>query len=59
MEIIVFILGIMLSPAIILFIIGRAIYKRKPKTSKILYIIATVYAIIGLGVCGTLLSGGF
>ena len=43
------------SPAIIMFIIGYSIRKTKPKASKILYIIATIYTIIGLGICGTLL----
>ena len=47
---------IMLSPAIILTIIGFNLKKRKPETSKVLFIIATVYAIVGLGICGVLLS---
>lgn len=42
-------------PAIIMFIIGRSIRFSNPKTSKILYILATVYTVIDLGICGTLL----
>ncbi|AXP80672.1 hypothetical protein CJ739_1584 [Mariniflexile rhizosphaerae] len=43
-------------PAIIMFIVGKNISLRKPKTSKILYILATTYTIIGLGICGTILT---
>ena len=42
-------------PAIILFIVGYSIRSTKPKTTKILYILAVIYVIIGLGICGTLL----
>jgi hypothetical protein len=42
-------------PAIILILIGYGIRQNKPKTAKILFIIATAYIIIGLGICGTLL----
>ncbi len=45
-----------LSPAIIMTIIGFAIKKNKPKSAKVLFIIATAYTIIGLGVCGAILS---
>jgi hypothetical protein len=44
-------------PAIIMMLIGYGIRRNNPKASKILYIIATAYIIIGLGICGTLLFG--
>lgn len=44
-------------PALILILIGYGIRQNKPKASKILFIIATAYIIIGLGICGTLLFG--
>ncbi len=53
---VLFFLIIALSPAIIMTIIGFAIKKNKPKSAKVLFIIATVYTIIGLGVCGAILS---
>ena len=43
-------------PAIVMYIIGRNIRQRKPKASKILYIIAATYTIIGLGICGSILT---
>ncbi len=43
-------------PAFILLIIGLAILKFKPKTSKILFIIAGCYFIVGGGICGAILS---
>ena len=52
---IILVLIITHSPAIALFLIGYNIRNRKPKTTKVLYIIATVYTLIGLGICGTLL----
>ena len=45
---------IALSPAIIMTIEGLVIKKKNPKAAKILFIISTVYIIIGLGVCGIL-----
>ncbi|GAA3566710.1 hypothetical protein GCM10022395_16280 [Snuella lapsa] len=42
-------------PAIIMFIVGWSIREKRPKATKILYILATVYTIIGLGICGTIL----
>lgn len=44
-------------PAIIMILVGYSIRQNKPKTAKILFIIATAYIIIGLGICGTLLIG--
>ncbi len=49
-------LVIALSPAIIMTIIGFAIRRNKPKAAKVLFIVSAVYAIVGLGVCGALLS---
>ena len=54
--IIILCLGIMLSPAIIMTIIGFAVRKRNKKAAKILFIMASVYSIIGLGICGALLN---
>jgi len=42
-------------PAIIMFLVGKSISDRKPKATKILYILAATYTIIGLGICGTIL----
>ncbi len=54
---VVMLLLIMLGPAIILAIVGLAIIKKHKKTSKVLFILAVVYTIISLGVCGAIMSG--
>lgn len=45
---------IMFGPSILLTIIGFSIKGKKPKAAKILFIIAVVYLIISLGICGSL-----
>lgn len=51
------IIAIMFGPAILLTIIGLAVYKKSKKAAKVLFIIATVYVIVSLGVCGALVAG--
>lgn len=43
-------------PAFGLLILGFICRKSKPRTSKILLIIACVYFLIGAGICGTILN---
>lgn len=52
-----FFAAIMLGPAIILAIIGFAVLKKNKKAAKVLFILATVYVIISLGICGALMTG--
>tara|TARA_R110002126_G_scaffold63505_1_gene162648 strand:+ start:1468 stop:1671 length:204 start_codon:yes stop_codon:yes gene_type:complete len=52
--VILIVLILALSPAIIMTIIGLVIKKKNLKAAKVLFIISTVYIIIGLGVCGVL-----
>lgn len=53
---VVIIVAIMLLPSIILGIIGAVFFaNEKKKTAKILFIIAVVYAIISLGICGSMM----
>ena len=52
--IILIVLILTLSPAIIMTIVGLVIKKKNPKAAKILFILSTIYIIIGLGVCGIL-----
>ncbi len=49
--------AIMFGPAILLTIIGFAIFKKHKKAAKILFILAVVYVIISLGICGALVNG--
>jgi len=49
------ILGVMVGPAILLAIIGFALRKNYKKASKVFFILAVVYLIISLGVCGALM----
>jgi hypothetical protein len=53
----ILILAIMLGPSILLAIIGFAVFKKNKKAAKILFILAAVYLLISLGVCGALIGG--
>lgn len=46
---------IMIGPPILLTIIGLVINKNQPKAAKVLYILASVYLLIGLGICGSMM----
>ncbi|MFV8331628.1 hypothetical protein ACNQGB_09650 [Flavobacterium sp. XS1P32] len=47
---------IMVVPPVILTIIGFAVRSNNPKTAKVLFILAVLYLIVGLGICGGLLN---
>ncbi len=49
------IIVIIISPSIIMGIIGLALLKSKPQTSKILFIIAGAYLVVSLGTCGLMM----
>jgi len=51
----VIILGIMFGPPILFFIIGLSYRHKRPKTAKVFYIIATIYLLISLGICGSMM----
>ena len=53
---VILILAIMFGPAILLAIIGLAVLKKNKKAAKVLFILATVYVIVSLGICGTLMN---
>ncbi len=46
------ILAIMLGPAILLAFIGLLVKKKNKKAAKVLFILAVVYTIVSLGICG-------
>lgn len=48
--------AIMVGPPILMTIIGFAVKKNSPNGAKVCFIIGALYLIIGLGICGTLLS---
>ncbi len=53
-----FILLILLGPAIFLAIVGLILFKTQyRKAGKIFFILSGVYLVVGLGICGILLSG--
>ncbi|MFK7781543.1 hypothetical protein [Psychroserpens sp.] len=54
---ILLILLVMFGPAILLAIIGAFAFKKHKKAAKVLFIIAVVYVIISLGICGALMAG--
>ncbi len=53
---IILILAIMFGPAILLAIIGLAVRGNNKKASKVLFILATVYVLISLGICGSMMT---
>ena len=53
--IVIVILAIMLIPAILLALIGFLLRRSNKKASKVLYILAVVYVIISLGICGSMM----
>ncbi len=49
--------AIMFGPALLLLIVGFVLRsKQKPKAAKILFILAGVYLLISLGICGGLMG---
>ncbi|XMO87975.1 hypothetical protein AAFN75_06700 [Algibacter sp. AS12] len=51
-----FIVAIMFGPAILLAIIGFAVLKKSKKAAKVLFILAAVYVIVSLGICGSMMA---
>ncbi len=49
------VLAIMFLPPLILLIIGLTIRAKDRKTSKVLFILAVVYLLISLGICGSMM----
>jgi hypothetical protein len=54
--IVVFIVLIMFGPPLLLTIIGFLVRKNYPTAAKVLFILATVYLIAGLGICGSIIG---
>ena len=48
---------IMFGPAVLLAIIGFIVLKRHKKAAKVMFILAGVYLLVSLGICGAMLSG--
>ncbi len=44
-------------PAIIMLIVGLQRRKTRPRSAKILLILASIYFLIGGGICGAILTG--
>ncbi|MBB5266685.1 hypothetical protein [Algibacter amylolyticus] len=49
------ILAIMFGPAILLTIIGFVVLKKNKKAAKVLFILAAIYVIVSLGICGSMM----
>jgi heme O synthase-like polyprenyltransferase len=49
------VLAIMFGPAMLLAIIGFAVKNHNKKTAKILFILAVIYVIVSLGICGSMM----
>ncbi len=52
---VIILIAIMFGPAIVLAIIGFGLYKNHRKASKVFFILAGLYLLISLGICGTLI----
>lgn len=50
-------IAIMFGPAILLAIIGALLLKKNKKAAKIFFILAAIYVIVSLGICGALIVG--
>ena len=48
------ILAIMFGPAILLAGIGFILLKKNKKAAKVFFILATLYVVISLGICGSM-----
>ncbi len=46
----------MIGPPILLSIIGLVVRKKNPKASKVLFILAVLYLLVGLGICGSMMT---
>ena len=51
----ILIVAIMFGPAILLAIIGFAVLSKNKKAAKVLFILATIYVIVSLGICGSMM----
>ena len=47
---------IMFGPALLFLVIGLLIRKKNPKAAKVFYILAGVYLLVSLGICGGLMA---
>ena len=54
--VVVLILLIIFGPAVLLFGIGLLLRKSNKKAAKVFYILAGIYLLISLGICGGILS---
>ncbi len=52
--IIFLILGIMFGPPVVLALIGVLLHRKYKTAAKVFYILAVVYLIISLGICGSM-----
>ncbi|WP_299250457.1 hypothetical protein [uncultured Lacinutrix sp.] len=48
--------AIMFGPSIILAIIGFLLLKRNKKAAKVFFILAVVYVLVSLGICGSMMA---
>ncbi len=49
------VITIMFGPAILLAIIGFILLKNNKKAAKVLFILAALYVIVSLGICGSMI----
>ncbi|WP_159780715.1 hypothetical protein [Flavobacterium sp. 9AF] len=50
-----FFILIMVGPPILLSLFGLIVRKNNPKAAKVLFILAGLYLLVGLGICGSLM----
>lgn len=48
------ILAVMFGPAILLALVGAILNKNNKRAAKVFFILATVYVVVSLGLCGSM-----
>ncbi|WP_299332985.1 hypothetical protein [uncultured Psychroserpens sp.] len=54
---VILIVLVMFGPAIVLALVGFGVLKKYKKAAKVLFILAALYLIVSLGICGALMAG--
>ena len=53
---VILVIAVMVGTSIILAIIGLIMFRKKPTTAKVLFILAGAYLLIAGGICGVLMG---
>jgi len=54
--VVIILIAIMFGPALILALVGLVLYKKNKKAAKVFFILAVIYVLISLGICGSIMA---